>query len=966
MNRLSRCLVVLGLAALYPASISVATASARSAAPAHQRALAARTMMHALRAPAPLQHLAPNAFRGRPALPARFLRMHSATEQLHRTSLFSGAPAKAALPIAAGWKGSQAPRPGFAPDPQAFMEDLSCISAGNCWAAGNYAAPDGLAPSVFYHLSGGKWTDTTAPVPTGAVIKGPVEIYNLTCTKHGRCVAVGDYYDRLASDSSDGDSQALIETEQNGVWKAITAPLPGNADKHPQAALFSVSCPKISACVAVGTYGSHGNQVPMIEERSGSGWKVFEAPLPNGALAGNDSFLDSIACTSPGVCTAAGDYAGPSNLGGLIVQDNHGVWTATGVTVNGDLNFDAVACPAASHCLTVGEEYKNSGATVPFAAVQSGTKWTQVVLPLPTGVKPNNFTDMLFAGLSCSSAHQCVAAGNYLNNNGNPFPLIVLDTSGIWTDPAVTAPNGAALKTGYLSAVSCVDQCLAVGEYQSQTTPHALLVKVSGGHISVLHQPTPPGNRGPTTLDAVSCVAHFSCVAGGSYTDASDNLQLWFAQNNGSTWSASDAALPKGAGAPQDLWLVKVACPKTGACYALGTNQQRSVYAEVLHKGKWSAHSIPMPANAGWNAQFNITGLACPAVGTCVGTAIYINVGNTVKSEIISLSKGKWTATTSPLPSGVAKTASIDLSSVACRSATACVAAGAYVSQKRELTMLVSGSGTSWKATTAPLPAKSQSAIAGFLQAIACSATACLAVGDFEDSGKNLDPLLISGSGTHWTASQPPIPAGGVGNFRQFSALFGVDCGAGGCAATGLYIDAYSNQLGFLLGQVHGKWVATQAPLPGRSAGGGVIFNAISCQASNGCAAVGSYQDANFSLRSLIVTGSGKTWKNAVPTWPVKHAPQSILYAVACPAAGACVASGNHEGPNGSALPLTVTQSGSKWNAAGGALPADASTSGNQDAGTVSIACPSKTTCVAAGQYVDSHLVLQGLIETKG
>ena len=77
--------------------------------------------------------------------------------------------------------------------------------------------------------------------------------------------------------------------------------------------------------------------------------------------------------------------------------------------------------------------------------------------------------------------------------------------------------------------------------------------------------------------------------------------------------------------------------------------------------------------------------------------------------------------------------------SVACPSASSCVTAGSYSDSSGDIqAVLVTGSGTSWTAAEAPLPANAAADRYAFLGSVACpSASSCVAAGVYADSSGN-------------------------------------------------------------------------------------------------------------------------------------------------------------------------------------------------------------------------------------
>src|SRR5262249_13301657 len=97
---------------------------------------------------------------------------------------------------------------------------------------------------------------------------------------------------------------------------------------------------------------------------------------------------------------------------------------------------------------------------------------------------------------------------------------------------------------------------------------------------------------------------------------------------------------------------------------------------------------------------------------------------------------------------------------VACASPTSCAATGYYVdSSGSQQGLLLTESSSGWVAAEAPLPANAAANPNVTLGSIACPSTAtCVAAGTYTDSSGSTEGLLLTWSGTSWTAAQAPLP----------------------------------------------------------------------------------------------------------------------------------------------------------------------------------------------------------------
>ena len=102
-----------------------------------------------------------------------------------------------------------------------------------------------------------------------------------------------------------------------------------------------------------------------------------------------------------------------------------------------------------------------------------------------------------------------------------------------------------------------------------------------------------------------------------------------------------------------------------------------------------------------------------------------------------------------------------------------------------------------WTAVNAPLPADASANPNLLRGTVACSAaSACVVASDYFDSSGVEHGLLLTGSGTSWTAMKAPLPSNAVNG----GELDSVTCVPGSvCTAGGLYLDSSQHTQGMLL-----------------------------------------------------------------------------------------------------------------------------------------------------------------------
>jgi hypothetical protein len=90
------------------------------------------------------------------------------------------------------------------------------------------------------------------------------------------------------------------------------------------------------------------------------------------------------------------------------------------------------------------------------------------------------------------------------------------------------------------------------------------------------------------------------------------------------TWTAETAPLPAGITAAT---LLAVACPAPGMCAATGETGllagNSHALIEALSGSNWTPVKVALPPGATVTAEARLSGVACPAVGTCVATGFY-------------------------------------------------------------------------------------------------------------------------------------------------------------------------------------------------------------------------------------------------------------------------------------------------------------------------------------------------------
>jgi hypothetical protein len=431
--------------------------------------------------------------------------------------------------------------------------------------------------------------------------------------------------------------------------------------------------------------------------------------------------------------------------------------------------------------------------------------------------------------------------------------------SGTWADVKVPLPANADHTFAQLYSVACpsAKACTAVGAYTGSAGWRGLLLAKSGPAWTAAQAPVPTGAAADpyATITSVSCLTVSVCAAIGSYTDSSGNTQGLLLTRSGSAWKAAKAPLPPGA-APSSVFLSGVRCASPSYCVAVGFytdsssgNQQGFIVTGF--GATWAATSAPLPADAGTPAQSHLESVGCSGPAACTAVGDYTDTLGDDNGLILTSSGSSWTATRAPLPSGVSPP--VSLAAVRCLAASLCVAVGEASVGRGYRGLLVSGSGTTWSATAPPLPANSVTPPQAQLQTLACTVATCTVAGTYAPAGSNRAGLITTGSGSTWTASKAPQP----GNASQDPGtdLGSVSCtSAGACVIAGNYQTASRNNSSMLLLGSGSSWSLNQPPFPGNAAN--ATISAVSCaKTATACIAAGFYLDHSGNDQALLITG---------------------------------------------------------------------------------------------------------------
>jgi hypothetical protein len=305
----------------------------------------------------------------------------------------------------------------------AWVDAVSCPSAGNCGAGGAYqtpvpqGTPIGQDSQAFVvSESKGRWSKAEEVPGMQAVSPPPFQVNyvrSMSCRSAGNCTAAGVWNAGPNGSPKYGQDGGFVVSEVKGRWQHLQLPTHGGGDSL-------LSCSRVGDCLA--TAGSSA-----VTQTRGRWGKVHNFA----SLQGDD--ISAVSCPSPGDCTVGGflgysddDYGGYNNAFVLAERDGHWrkVYDLTGVA--GDqLNapFSALSCASPGNCGAGGsaiagfDQYGNTlnGA---FVVGERDGRWTASETP-PGLAALNAGGNAAVNAVACPVASTCAAAGFYTDASGH-------------------------------------------------------------------------------------------------------------------------------------------------------------------------------------------------------------------------------------------------------------------------------------------------------------------------------------------------------------------------------------------------------------------------------------------------------------------------------------------------------------------------------------------------------------------
>ena len=330
---------------------------------------------------------------------------------------------------------------------------VSCTSATSCFAVGGYT--DNTRKTLVVRWNGRKWSLIASPNPVGATSS---QLTGVSCPAATSCFAVGSWKWNTTE-----SAKTLVERWNGKIWTILSSP---NSTEGKISTLAAVSCPSTTSCFAVGTLRNvTGPYKTLIEGWNGKSWTIVAHPK----LTGGHRHLNAVSCASTTSCFAVGTHSvtGGGDLscepeldcfaGTLVEQWNGSHWVVI-TSPNGKLALQStlagVSCTSASDCMAAGTASPEGLWGKMLTERWNGKHWSTVA-----GANPAPILGSSLYGVSCTSSTNCFAAGSYLQT-GDRSSTLVDHYNGIsWS--IAYRPN----ISGTLAGVSCTSatSCVAVG-----------------------------------------------------------------------------------------------------------------------------------------------------------------------------------------------------------------------------------------------------------------------------------------------------------------------------------------------------------------------------------------------------------------------------------------------------------------------------------------------------------------------
>ena len=824
-----------------------------------------------------------------------------------------------------------------------YSTDCYSVTNGVC-VAGTFSASSQASAAVTSTVG---WSIARPAVfQESVLLSSPQEMYtsSVSCSSPGNCTAVGQFK------NSNGGFEAFSMTSTNDVWSTARPAVfdTGIQSNSPNAFLYSVSCSSPGNCTAVGQFKNvyDKSQAFTMTSTNGEFGKARPAQFNTGDQnASPDDALFSVSCASPGNCTAVGIFLNSSgNSEGFTMTSTNDVWTKARPAV-----FDA-------------------------------------------GVQSNS-PIALFNSVSCASPGNCTAAGMFKNSTAGFEAFTMTSTNGVWgtAQPAVVSAIQDEAKYGIFSSVSCASpgNCTAVGQVRNSNNVNEAFTMTSTNGVWDTAQPAvfTSGQQHISrsgSFTSVSCASPGNCTAVGKFMNIDSEFEAFTMSIANGVW---DLARPAQFSAdrqntePDDIFN-SVSCATPGNCTAVGdfinSSGSKTPFAYTSVNGVWgnaepAEFSDGLRSNSG-STSFNSVSCSTPGNCTALGDFSKTEGGRaaftatSVKRTSPPPEDGWDQARPAEFPNGLFGYSEIVVSSISCASPGNCTVVGGfqhiiYMQGFRAFTM-TSTNGVWAPARAALFPDDVQARPDANFRSVSCASPGnCTAVGSFQNSNNGYEAFTMTSTNGAWALARPAVFPAGV-QFTYPSARFSsVSCTSpGNCTAVGNFLNSGNNQEAFTMTSTNGVWDTAQ---PAVFASGIqndsplAQFNSVSCASPGNCTAVGFLKTFDGSREAFTMTSTDGAWapgRPAVFADGVQPIPRIADFnSVSCASPGNCTAVGRFNNMSDANEAFTMTMTNGVWALAQPAVFASEIQNIFPNAQFNSVSCASPGNCTVVGNFLNKN-----------
>jgi hypothetical protein len=332
----------------------------------------------------------------------------------------------------------------------------------------------------------------------------------------------------------------------------------------------------------------------------------------------------------------------------------------------------------------------------------------------------------------------------------------------------------------------------------------------------------------------------------------------------------------------------------------------------------------------------SLNGVSCLSSSFCMATGLsYTSELRVWKTLAERWNGAEWSILSTPNPS---EGTNEHLKSVSCFSATACTAVGYYENSSKELlTLAERWNGTEWTIQSTPNPLLKEN----YLESVSCtSATWCVATGTTLGTAATWKTLAEVWNGTEWTIQTTPNPTG-----AQYPDLIAVSCTSStACTAFGNYQNSSGTALTLAERWNGTVWTIQSTPNP--SGATGSYGRGVSCTSTTFCAASGQYTNSSSEVLTLAERWNGTEWTVQSTPNPTGGTQNYLNGGVSCATTTACTAVGTYVNSSGTRATLAEYWNGTEWTIQSTPNPSGEYYELQQHA----VSCVSSTTCTTIGE----------------